>query len=93
MTDMTVTVWTKLGCGWCEEVVDLLHQRGIAFEERVVTGDRAAMEEMVRKSGQTLAPVVEIDGHLLVDTDADEVARYLDSLGESRVDSRGRASS
>ena len=35
---------------------------------------------MIRKSGQTQAPVVEIDDHLLIDTDAREVARYLDSL-------------
>ena len=61
------------------EVTDLLRQRGLPFEERVVTGNRALMEEMVRKSGQTKAPVVEIDGHLLVDTDADEVERYLNA--------------
>ena len=77
---MTITVWTKIGCGWCDEVKDLLQERNLPFEERVVTGNRRAMEEMVRKSGQTLAPVVEVDGHLLVDTDADEVARYLDSV-------------
>ena len=77
---MNITVWTKIGCGWCEEVTDLLRERGLRFEERVVTGNRALMEEMVRKSGQGLAPVVEIDGHLLIDTDADEVERYLDCL-------------
>ncbi len=76
---MKITVWTKIGCGWCEEVVDLLRQRGLPYEERVVTGNRAYFEEMVRKSGQWLAPVVEIDGHLLVDTDADEVADFLDA--------------
>lgn len=75
---MAITVWTKLGCGWCEEVIDLLRERSLPFEERVVTGDRAAMTEMMSKSGQTLAPVVEIDGHLLIDTDADAVRRYLD---------------
>ena len=77
---MNITVWTKIGCGWCEEVTDLLRERRLPFEERVVTGNRALMEEMVRKSGQGFAPVVEIDGHLLIDTDADEVERYLDGL-------------
>jgi glutaredoxin len=75
---MAITVWTKIGCGWCEDVTDLLRERGIPFEERVVTGNHRHMEEMMRKSGQTLAPVVEIDGHLLIDTDATEVERYLD---------------
>jgi len=77
---MTITVWTKLGCGWCAEVTDLLRERGLPFEERTVTGNRALMEEMMRKSGQFFAPVVEIDGHLLIDTDADEVGRYLDRV-------------
>jgi glutaredoxin len=77
---MTITVWTKIGCGWCYEVTDLLRERGLAFEERVVSGNRRYFEEMVRKSGQYQAPVVEIDGHLLVDTDADEVAAYLDGI-------------
>ena len=80
MTAMTITVWTKLGCGWCVEVTDLLRERGLPFEERMVTGNRASMEEMMRKSGQFFAPVVEIDGHLLIDTDADEVERYLDRV-------------
>ena len=77
---MNITVWTKIGCGWCYEVTDLLRQRGLPFEERIVTGNREHMTEMVRKSGQTLAPVVEIDGHLLVDTDADEVEAYLSQV-------------
>jgi glutaredoxin len=77
---MTITVWTKIGCGWCYEVTDLLRTRQIPFEERVVTGNRPYFEEMVRKSRQTLAPVVEIDGQLLVDTDADEVEAYLDRV-------------
>lgn len=75
---MTITVWTKVGCGWCDEVIDLLDERGLPYEQRVVTGNRALTLEMIQKSGQTLAPVVEIDGHLLIDTDADEVGCYLD---------------
>ena len=50
------------------------------YDERIVTGNRELFQEMIRKSGQTRAPVVEIDGHLLIDTDARDVARYVDSL-------------
>jgi glutaredoxin len=77
---MSITVWTKIGCGWCDEVVDLLRERGLEFEERVVTGNPEYFQEMIKKSRQTLAPVVEIDGHLLIDTDADAVERYLDRV-------------
>ena len=74
---MKIVVWTKIGCGWCHEVTDLLRSRRLPFEERVVTGNRAYFDEMVEKSGQWLAPVVQIDDHLLIDTDADEVDSYL----------------
>ena len=77
---MTVTVWTKAWCGWCDEVVDLLNTRGIAFEERRVTGNQEHYEEMVRISRQDRAPVVSIDGHLLIDTGAAEVEAYLDKI-------------
>jgi glutaredoxin len=82
---MTITVWTKIGCGWCDEVIDLLQERKVPFEERVVTGHRQYFEEMVRKSGQYLAPVVEINGHVLVDTDAGEVEDYLDRVGAKQT--------
>ena len=58
-------------------MTDLLRFRKLPFEERVVTGNRAYFEEMVEKSGQWLAPVVQIDDDLLIDTDADEVESYL----------------
>jgi glutaredoxin len=82
--EMKITVWTKIGCGWCEDVKDLLEERGLPYEERVVSGNREHMMEMMRKSRQTMAPVVEVDGHLLVDTDADELSWYLDSVTAGR---------
>lgn len=74
---MKITVWSKTGCPWCEDVTELLTSRQIAFEERVVTGNQVHWDEMVRISRQSKAPVVDIDGHLLIDTDADAVASHL----------------
>ena len=45
-----------------------------------MTGNQDHYDEMVRISRQSKAPVVDIDGHLLIDTDADEVADYLDNI-------------
>ena len=77
---MKITVWTKIGCPWCIEVVDLLNERHLAFEERVVTNNQAHWDEMVRISHQSKAPVVDIDGHLLIDTDAETVAAHLATI-------------
>lgn len=76
-----VVVYTKSGCGWCHEVLQLLDSYGIAYDEREVYSNPEYFKEMVGKSGQWLAPVVEINGHLLVDTDACEVESYLSQTG------------
>jgi len=46
-----------------------LEQHGIAFEEFNVASDKAAREEMVKKSGQMGVPVIEIDGDIVVGYD------------------------
>ena len=74
---MNITAYLKTGCPWCIDLKEFLKKHNIQFKEINVTEDRKAFEEMIKKSGQTKAPVVEIDGHLLIDTDADEVERYL----------------
>ncbi len=46
-----------------------------------VTSDRAAWDEMVRLSGQSRVPVIEVDGEMLADFGASELARFWDELG------------
>jgi len=46
-----------------------LEQHGIAFKEFNVASDKAAREEMVKKSGQMGVPVIEIDSELVVGYD------------------------
>jgi len=72
-----ITVYVKTGCPWCIGLKKFLQKHDIQFKEMNVTESREAFDEMVEKSGQSKAPVVEIDGHLLIDTDADEVEEYL----------------
>ena len=43
--------------------------------------DRAAWDEMVRLSGQNRIPVIEVDGKMLSDFGASELARFWDELG------------
>jgi len=69
-----VRLFIKPWCGWCHEVIDWLDVRGILYEKLDVTADRAAMQEMKALSGQTSAPTVEVDGEVLADFGADELA-------------------
>lgn len=76
---MRIIVYTKTGCGWCADVLDFLRSRKIDFEGRNVTENTAFFEEMSRKSGQTKAPTLDIDGEIVPDTDAEAIARLLES--------------
>ena len=54
---------------------------GIKYEEREVIKNKKWMEEMVAKTHQDCAPCVEINGHMLVDTDAAAVEKYMRGKG------------
>ena len=53
-----------------------LDQRGIDYETVDVISDEAAYDEMIRLSGQELAPVIEVDGQVLADFGPAELARF-----------------
>lgn len=74
---MKIILYTKKGCPWCKGVLDLFRAENISFEEREVLGNKEYFDEMVKKSGQTKTPTLDIDGFILADTDREQVAEYL----------------
>lgn len=75
-----IRLFVKPFCGWCHEAKDWLDERGVAYEELDVTADRAAYQEMKELSGQTLAPVIDVDGEILADFDTDQLERFWKKL-------------
>ncbi len=57
-----------------------LDDRGVDYEKIDVIGDEAAFDEMIRLSGQDLAPVIDVDGDILVDFGPDQLADFWDRL-------------
>lgn len=78
---MKIITYVKTGCPWCKGVLDFLNEKKIAYEERNVTTNPAYMEEMMKKSGQSKAPTLDIDGEILGDSDKDQVEAYLKTKG------------
>ena len=78
-----VRLFVKPFCGWCHEAEDWLEERGIEFEKLDVISDRAARQEMLELSGQTLAPVIEVDGEVLADFDTDQLEEFWKKLEKS----------
>ena len=71
-----IRLFVKPYCGWCHEAKDWLDDRGIAYEELDVISDAAARKEMRELSGQTLAPVIDVDGQILADFDTGQLAQF-----------------
>lgn len=71
-----IRLFIKPYCGWCHEAVAWLDQRGIRYEKLDVTNDRESYEEMVRLTGQSMAPCIDVDGEILADFGTDELEEF-----------------
>jgi glutaredoxin len=60
-----------------------LDDHDIAYEKIDVIADEAAFDEMVRLSGQELAPVIEVDGKVLADFGPEELARFWEKISST----------
>ena len=81
MKPTLIRLFIKPSCGWCHEVMEWLDARGIQHERLNVSADAASFEEMVRLSGQRLAPVIDVDGEVLADFGADELEEWWKEMG------------
>ena len=77
-----IRLFIKPFCGWCDEAMEWLDARGIKYETLDVLADAGARKEMSRLSGQTLAPVLEVDGEVLADFDTGELEEFWKKLGK-----------
>jgi len=57
-----------------------LDDHDIAYEKLDVIADDAAFAEMVRLSGQELAPVLAVDGKILADFGPEELPKFFELL-------------
>ena len=71
-----VRLFIKPYCGWCHEAQEWLEARNIPHETLDVTSDSAARKEMFELSGQSLAPVIDVDGEVLADFDTGQLERF-----------------
>jgi glutaredoxin 3 len=73
---MKIRLFVKPYCGWCDKAQNWLDVRGIRYEVLDVIADNDAYTEMFELSGQTLAPVIDVDGQILADFGPDELAKF-----------------
>ena len=77
---MKTRLFIKPYCGWCHKSMHWLDDHGIEYEKIDVIADEAAFDEMIRISGQELAPVIDVDGKVLADFGPEELEGFFEKL-------------
>ena len=75
-----IRLFVKPYCGWCDKAVRWLDEHDVDYEKIDVMADETAYDEMIRLSGQELAPVIDVDGEILVDFGPDQLSEFWNRL-------------
>jgi glutaredoxin len=70
-------LYVKEGCPWCEDAESELHKLCVKYERREVRSNPAYFNEMKEISGQSKAPVLDIDGRVLADFGIEQLPSFL----------------
>jgi glutaredoxin 3 len=84
---MKIRLFVKTYCGWCDKAAAWLDERKISYETVNVSTDQKAYDEMTRLSGQTFAPVIDVDGKILADFGPDELAVFWEKISPTKESS------
>jgi len=71
-------LYIKQGCPWCIAAEEELQKLGVKYERREVRSNSAYFEEMRELSGQTKAPVLQMDGRVLADFGPEQLPGFLE---------------
>ena len=72
-----VLIYTTPACIYCQMAKKFFKDHSVAYEEKDVSVDDEAREEVVAKSGQLGVPVVDIDDKIIVGFDEAAIKELL----------------
>jgi glutaredoxin len=85
-----VRLFIKPYCGWCHKAIRWLDEHGVDYEQVDVIADESAYDEMIRLSGQELAPVIEVDGKWLADFGPEQLSEFWNKLERKNAGTHAR---
>ncbi len=74
---MAITMYSTPSCTYCRKAKEYFREHGIRFTEHDVSRDQRRADEMVRKSGQSGVPVIDVNGRVIVGFNQPEIERAL----------------
>ena len=83
-----IVAYLKPSCGWSNGVRAVMKKHDLPFEDRDIINNPENRAEMIEKSGQTLSPCVEVNGHMLADISGEEVEAWMLQQGLIRPNDR-----
>ena len=72
-----VIVFSTPTCSFCNMAKKYFREKGIRFKDVDVSRDQAAARDMVRRSGQSGVPVIDIGGKIIVGFDRPKINKLL----------------
>ena len=72
-----VTLYTTPTCVYCKMAKDFFKANNVQYQELDVAADNAALQDMIKKSGQMGVPVIDINGEILIGFNKMQVAKAL----------------
>ena len=72
-----ITIYTTPSCVYCKMTKAFFKENSVAYEEKDVSADAKARDEMIAKSGQLGVPVVDIAGKIIVGFDKGQLSELL----------------
>ncbi len=76
-----ITLYSRAMCGWCIDAKEWLDAMGWKYTLRDTGDDSAARKKAIELSGQSLVPVIEVDGQVLGDFDTSQLEEFLKENG------------
>ena len=77
---MKPRLFIKPWCGWCHKAMNWLDSHKVDYEVLDVVSDEDAYNEMVELSGQTMSPVLDVDGEILADFGPEQLEPFFKKL-------------
>jgi len=72
-----ITIYTTPSCVYCKMTKAFFKEKGVTYEEKDVSTDATARDEMIAKSNQMGVPVIDVDGQLTVGFDKERLSKLL----------------